>query len=185
MLAAAGVALLGALARRRTLALAGWAGTALLLAQTLVEGETNQSIGSRFDGGLGNVSLDLAAAFGPVVLLGLAGAMCVRGTPRFADIAWLAPPVALLGVPAPEPATTLLLGGLVLAPVAALALARGDRVRLAMAASLTAAIAPEAVWLSTYPIPYPGPAGALAVLTGLGLAAAVLVLAVARRAGRA
>jgi hypothetical protein len=184
MLACAGLALLGALTRRRSLSLAGWGGTALLLAQTLIVGETNQTIGSRFDADIGNVSLDLAAGFAPVVLLGLLAAGHVRGEARFADLVWLAPPIALLGVPAPEPATGVLLAGLFAAPVAMLLLARGDRVRLAMAAALTAAAAPEAIWLCLYPIPYPGPTGALAVLTGLGAAAALAVAAVARRAGR-
>lgn len=193
MLAGAGLALLGAVTRRRWLALAGWALTALLLAQTLLRGETDQSVGSRFDGMVGSYTVDLAAAFAPVVLLGLATATRVRGTARIADLAWLAPAIALLGISGPDPggpfgespAQTLLLAGLLVTPFALLLLARGDRVRLAGAAAVAAAVAPEAVWLSTIPVPYPGPVGALAVLAALGLLATLGVLTVARRAGRA
>jgi len=180
ILVAAAVALIGTLARRRGLALAGWAGTLACFGHSLV---MNQAAAqpARFPGSLGSFGLDVGATFLPLMLLGAAAAIAVRGPARPGDLAWLALPVVAVALSDPAPWLVL---GLIAAPFVVAAAANADPVRRLSTALLGAVAAPEAVWLSTGVMPYPGPVAALVVLAAGAALAGAAVLALAVRAGR-
>jgi hypothetical protein len=193
ILAGAFLAFVGAVARRRGLALLGWAVCLLLVAQTLVTAYLTQQA-SRFGASLGSLGVDMPAAFAPAMLLGLVAATRLRGAVRPQDLAWAAPVVALVvlspqapGGPLGEfPADTLLIAGLLAAPVLAALVAPGDAVRLMVAAALAGVVAPEALWLSTGAIALPDLPDQMlmAYWAGCATVCAVAIGTAVRRAGR-
>jgi hypothetical protein len=190
ILAGALLAFVGAVARRRGAALLGWTVCLLLAVQTLATAYFTQQA-SRFGSSLGPLGIDMPAAFGPLMVLGLIAATRLRGPVRPHDLAWAAPAVALVafaprspGHPLGEfPAETLLMAGLLAAPVLAALIASGDAVRLTVAAVLAAVVAPEVLWLSTGAIPLPDHM-LMAYMAGCAAICAVAIATAIRSAGR-
>jgi hypothetical protein len=189
ILAAAALAFAGAVARSRPMAVTGWLAVGTLVAYAIVYAELHQQTGSRFATGAFDLSVDMAAAFLPLTVLGFTTAWFVGGTPRVRDLLWIAPAVSLAALQiASDPGQetpwvhVALVLSLFVAPFAALAMWRGPT-GSGSAALLAAAATPEAAWLMT--ALQPGTtAAAFATMLGSVAASVVGVALLACRAQR-
>jgi hypothetical protein len=104
VLGGAVLALLGAVTRRRPLAVGGWILVLALVAQELLAGEIDVSSGSRLDVDVGTYSLDAIAATAPIMLLGLTSALRIGrpARPAHRRAVALTAVAAVLAAAAPE-----------------------------------------------------------------------------------